>query len=91
MTTTSVTPGGCGARNRASVCTLPAGHPGPHEAHGYGDRLIEEWVQPIETDQVAVVGAIAAAEATAYAAHQAGTCQDSEWSCTHCELAAVAS
>ena len=29
--------------------------------------------------------AVAAAEATALAEHNAGTCQASEWSCSHCE------
>lgn len=31
--------------------------------------------------------AIADAEAAARSAHDAGTCQDSEWSCSFCEVA----
>ena len=31
------------------------------------------------------IAALAAAEADALAAHFAGTCRDSEWSCSHCE------
>lgn len=37
--------GACGALSRAAACTLPAGHPGPHQAHGYGDRLLDEWIE----------------------------------------------
>ena len=32
--------------------------------------------------------AVAAAEAEALRAHEAGTCHLSEWSCSHCEAAA---
>lgn len=32
-----------------------------------------------------LVAAVEATEAEALARHRAGTCQDSEWSCSHCE------
>lgn len=45
MSAATVLVGQCGARHHASpaVCTLPAGHAGPHQAHGYGERVLQEW------------------------------------------------
>jgi hypothetical protein len=37
------------------------------------------------SDTMTLVEAIAAAEARALAAHEAGTCQELEWSCSACE------
>lgn len=38
--------GRCGRHHPTSplLCTLPAGHAGPHQAHGYNDRVIAEWI-----------------------------------------------
>lgn len=45
-------PGHCGDRHHTSpvLCTLPAGHPGPHQAHGYGQRVLEEWAPAVVTE-----------------------------------------
>lgn len=48
----TVLPGLCAAHHATSpaVCTLPAGHPGPHQAEGYGQRVLEEWAPAVATE-----------------------------------------
>jgi hypothetical protein len=49
MTTTTWTPAGsCGHQYRTAVCSLPAGHAGPHQAHGDGGQPPEEWLAELE-------------------------------------------
>lgn len=49
MSATVNYPGVCGATARLAVCTLPAGHAGPHQAHGFDGRLLDEWLEPVTT------------------------------------------
>lgn len=45
-------PGYCGrhSMSTSASCTLPAGHPGPHQVHGYGDQVLEEWTPSANTE-----------------------------------------
>ena len=48
----STLPGYCGQLSTGApvVCPPRAGHPGPHQAHGYGQRVIEEWAPATDTE-----------------------------------------
>jgi len=81
----------CGDRYGDLVCDGPPRHGSPHSAYvGRGKfvywdsagRPALPFRPRIAPDILALLDA---AEAEALAAHRAGTCQLSEWSCSHCE------
>lgn len=45
-------PGHCGQLHHSSpaVCTLVAGHAGPHQAQGFSGRVVEEWTPAADTE-----------------------------------------
>ena len=51
----------------------------------YLNVLVPAMSEPVTPAAETVVDAVTAAEAEALAAHRAGTCSESPWSCSHCE------